>query len=112
MEDFFKNFLRMKTAHRDYNKEFLLRASDSMSMALGLQWPTEAATRIILLGLFDLRNIAYALSKEGNTAKHDMKNLMVKVMLLSKPAYTSPIVLVWIVNGTVVKKLEKLKALI
>lgn len=112
VEDFFRNFLKLKTNQRAINASFSLRTFDSMSMTLGPRWDKEAPTGSVSLGLFDLRDTAYALCKSDDASKEYFKSLISKVALLSKPSYKDPTVWVWIVSGTVLKKLEKLRALI
>lgn len=111
-KDIFTNFLSLKTAHRDYNKGFAIRTFDPMTMAPRTRWLTEAATGTVSMGLFNLVDRVFALCKEGDAAKHYLKNLRAKVALLSKPTCIDSTVWVWIVVGSIVNKHEKLEALI
>lgn len=108
VEDFFRNFLLMKTKHREFTKEFSLRTYNSKSLSLSPQWSSEGATGEVSLGLFDLRDTAYALCKGEDSPRLFMNDIMARIALLSNPAYTDPTVWVWIVNGPA-KKLDKLK---
>lgn len=82
VEDFYKNFFRLKSGNWESNKGFKLQTYGWMTMSLGAQWSTEAPTEKVSLGLSNLRDTVFALCRGGDAAKEFFKTLISKVTLI------------------------------